>query len=71
MSELGQFRKSDCVSAMSALPPLATELLTSLEVRFVPFGSSSTDAAKRKAARRRLSNSNLMIEDLGGQQCWL
>jgi hypothetical protein len=32
-----QFRKSDCVSAVSALPPLATELRTSLEVRFVHF----------------------------------
>ena len=35
MSVQGQFRKSDCATAMSAFPPLATELRTSLEVRFV------------------------------------
>lgn len=35
MSDQGQFRKSDCATAMSAFPPLATELRTSLEVRFV------------------------------------
>ena len=36
MFEMGHFRKSALVSAMSAFPPLATKLRTSLEVRFVP-----------------------------------
>jgi hypothetical protein len=36
MSQLGQTRKSALVTAMSAFPPIATELRTSREVRFVP-----------------------------------
>ena len=36
MLHMGEFRKSDCATIMSAFPPLATELRTSLEVRFVP-----------------------------------
>jgi hypothetical protein len=36
MSHLGQFQKSACANAMSAFLPIATELRTSLEVRFVP-----------------------------------
>ena len=36
MSVVGHFRKSALATAMSAFPPLATELRTSLEVRFVP-----------------------------------
>jgi hypothetical protein len=32
----GQFRKPAVATAMSAFPPLAAELRTSLEVRFVP-----------------------------------
>jgi hypothetical protein len=35
-SELGQFQKSARANAMSAFPPIAAELRTSLEVRFVP-----------------------------------
>ena len=36
MSELGPFRKSALVTAMSAFTPIATKLRTSREVRFVP-----------------------------------
>jgi hypothetical protein len=36
MSELGYSRPKWAVHAMSGLPPLATELRTSLEVRIVP-----------------------------------
>jgi hypothetical protein len=36
MSELGQTRKSAFATAMSAVAPIATELRTSREVRFVP-----------------------------------
>jgi len=34
---MGQTRKSALVTAMSAIPPIATELRTSLVVRFVPI----------------------------------
>jgi hypothetical protein len=36
MSGSGHFQTSALVTAMSAFPPIATELRTSLEVRFVP-----------------------------------
>src|SRR6266404_6974566 len=36
LHSLGQTRKLALVTAMSAFPPLATELRTLLEVRFVP-----------------------------------
>ena len=38
MSVPGQIRKSDCATAMSAFPQIATKLRTSREVRFVPMG---------------------------------
>jgi hypothetical protein len=38
MSALGHSRRFDDVRAMSGLPPTATEMRTSLEVRFVPKG---------------------------------
>ena len=37
MSEVGQSRPNWAVRAMSGLPPIATELRTSREVRFVPI----------------------------------
>jgi hypothetical protein len=37
MSASGHFRKSALVTDMSAFPPIATKMRTSLEVRFVPF----------------------------------
>jgi hypothetical protein len=37
MSGLGHSRPNWAMRAMSGLPPLATELRTSLEVRFVPI----------------------------------
>jgi hypothetical protein len=36
LTAMGQTRKSALVTAMSAIPPIATELRTSLVVRFVP-----------------------------------
>jgi hypothetical protein len=36
MSQLGQFQKSAGANAMSGLPPIATKLRASLEVRLVP-----------------------------------
>ena len=36
MSQLGQFQKLDKASTMSAFLPIAAELRTSLEARFVP-----------------------------------
>jgi hypothetical protein len=38
MSEMGQTRKSALVTIMSAFPPIATKLRTSLKVRVVPKG---------------------------------
>jgi hypothetical protein len=36
MSQLGHSRRFDDVRAMFGLPPIAIEMRTSLEVRFVP-----------------------------------
>src|SRR5882724_10990720 len=42
MSEMGHFRPKHVLCVMSGLPPLATELRTSLVVRFVPRAGVST-----------------------------
>jgi hypothetical protein len=42
MSELGHSLPKSTVRVTSALPPIATELRTSLVVRFVPFPDSCT-----------------------------
>jgi hypothetical protein len=39
MSQMGHSRPNWAIRLMSGLPPIATELRTWLEVRFVPFGS--------------------------------
>ena len=44
MSPLGHSRRFDDVRAMSGLPPIATEMRTSLEVRFVPLPDSCNAA---------------------------
>jgi hypothetical protein len=44
MSEMGHSRPKWAVRAMSGLPPVATELRTSMVVRFVPKPDSCTAA---------------------------
>jgi len=48
MTALGHLRRFDDVPAMSGLPPIATELRTLLEVRFVP---TNEPALRERAAR--------------------
>jgi hypothetical protein len=45
MSHEGQTRPNWMVRATSVMPPIATELRTSLEVRFVPKGDIDLTAA--------------------------
>jgi hypothetical protein len=56
-SEMGQFRKSDCATVMSAFPPLATRQRTSRDVSKVPeadmaMGLFDHLVGARKNARR-------------------
>jgi hypothetical protein len=56
MSQLDHSRPNWVACLMSGLPPIATELRTSLEVRFVPTCDiERAGRPKEKAARRRLS----------------
>ena len=50
MSLKGQTRKSALANAMSAFPPIATELRTSLEVRFVSKGNIARLLEMKEAA---------------------
>jgi hypothetical protein len=55
MTVVGQLQKSARADAMSGLPPLATELRTSLEVRFVPIPELSRRAGSIPGAQRTLA----------------
>ena len=54
MSQLGHSRPNWAIRTMSGLLPLATELRTSLEVRFVPIGDIERFLELKKSANRGL-----------------
>jgi hypothetical protein len=56
MSKIGHSRPNWAVRAMFGFPPIATELRTSLVVRFVPNPDMHHDAEPLLPAVRRLGN---------------
>jgi hypothetical protein len=71
-SAMGQSRPNWAVRSMSGLPPIATELRTSLEVRFVPhrtFKSGPTTSARASVRTNAERNPPAVIQQAGRAAC--